>query len=258
MEENLNKEIMSYVEVNIENFHAKRLESLQKLRLSVILKRKNPYLFKAKNILSAESLIETFLKAHLSSQEEAIFGDFLEGLAIFINQKIFNGSKSSTEGMDLEFTNSGQRYIVSIKSGPNWGNSRQLNKLKDDFRKAKKILRTSNSNVHVIAVNGCCYGRDSNPDKGDYFKYCGEDFWTLVSGDKNLYIELVEPLGYNAKYKNEEFEKKYAQILNQFTFQFIRYFCNNGVIDWEKLVRFNSSNIKPEPEFVRMLDNYIE
>ncbi|MHB8174419.1 MAG: PmeII family type II restriction endonuclease, partial [Nitrospirota bacterium] len=21
-------------------------------------------------------------------------------------------------------------------------------------------------------MNGCCYGRDNKPDKGDYFKYC--------------------------------------------------------------------------------------
>ena len=109
-----------------------RLKNLQKLKLNQILKRKNPYLFKAKNILTAQDLVKGLLDAHLSSQEETIFGDFLEGLAIFINGKVYEGKKSSAEGVDLEFNKDGKRYIVSIKSGPNWGNSSQINKMKDN------------------------------------------------------------------------------------------------------------------------------
>ena len=75
-------EVRNYVEANIGNFHSKRLQRLETLKLSEILKRKNPYLFKAKNILTAQDLVKTLLDAHLSSQEETIFGDFLEGLAI--------------------------------------------------------------------------------------------------------------------------------------------------------------------------------
>ena len=39
-------EVVSYVEENIEGFHAKRLQNLEQLKLYKILKRKNPYLFK--------------------------------------------------------------------------------------------------------------------------------------------------------------------------------------------------------------------
>ena len=116
-------EVKKYVEKNIGIFHLKRLQSLESLKLSNVLKRKNPYLFKAKNILTAEELVRTFLDAHLSSQEETIFGDFLEELAIYINAKVYNGVKSAAEGIDLEFTKDSIRYIVSVKSGPNWGNS---------------------------------------------------------------------------------------------------------------------------------------
>ena len=31
-------------------------------------------------------------------------------------------------GIDLEFDKDGVRYIVTIKSGPNWGNSSQIGK----------------------------------------------------------------------------------------------------------------------------------
>ena len=236
------KDVIEFVEKNIGTFHSKRIVSLEKLSLSKILKQKNPYLFKAKNILTSQDLIKTILDAHLSSQEEAIFGDFLEGLALFINQKVFNGQKSSAEGIDLEFNNSRNKYIVSIKSGPNWGNSSQVKKMKDNFNKAKRILRTSNSKISVIAVNGCCYGRDHNPDKGDYFKYCGEKFWYFISGHENLFIDIIEPLGYKAKLRNEEFLSSYSQIINNFTLEFGTRFCPNGKINWEKLVKFNSSS----------------
>ena len=71
-------EVRNYVEANIGNFHSKRLQRLETLKLSEILKRKNPYLFKAKNILTAQDLVKTFLDAHLSSQEETIFTDQIE------------------------------------------------------------------------------------------------------------------------------------------------------------------------------------
>ena len=49
-------DIKSYVSENIIKFHQSKLESLKKLKLKKILKRKNPYLFKAKNILTAQNL----------------------------------------------------------------------------------------------------------------------------------------------------------------------------------------------------------
>lgn len=239
-----NKDVIAYIEKNISTFHAKRLQNLEELKLSTILKKKNPYLFKAKNIHTAQDLVKPLLDAHLSSQEETIFGDFLEGLAIFICEKIYGGKKSSAEGIDLEFVNDNIRYIVAIKSGPNWGNSQQVIKMKDNFKKAKRILRTSNSKINVRAINGCCYGRDNNPDKGDYFKYCGQRFWELISGNENLYIEIIEPLGHKARERNEEFMEAYAQIINKFTLDFMREFCVNGKVDWKKLVKFNSGKEK--------------
>ena len=55
---NLNiDDVKMYVEKHIWNFHKKRISSLANLKLSTILKRKNPYLFKAKNILTAEQIV---------------------------------------------------------------------------------------------------------------------------------------------------------------------------------------------------------
>ena len=180
--------------------------------------------------------------AHISSNEETIFGDWIEGLAIFINNRVFGGYKSGIPGIDLEFDSEGFRNIVNIKSGPNWGNSSQIAKMTADFKTAKRTLRTSNSQLHVRAVNGCCYGQDNNPDKGDYYKYCGQRFWEFISGNDNLYTDIIEPLGNQAREQNEAFQNAYAQVINRFTREFTIEFCkDDGQIDWHKIVRLNSA-----------------
>ncbi len=187
--------IADFIEFHIKEFHSKRLESLSRLRLNDVLKRKNPYLFRAKALETAQDLVKSILDAHLSSQEEGIFGGFLEQLAIFVSQLCHGGKKSSSAGIDIELDQDDVRYIVSVKSGPNWGNSQQIERMKDNFRRAKRVLGTNRSKMAVVAVNGCCYGRDDNPDKGEYLKYCGQRFWEFISGDSGLYVKLIEPLG---------------------------------------------------------------
>jgi len=183
-------DVIDYVEHNIGSFHSKRLQRLDSIKLSDILKKKNPYLYKAKNILTSEQFIKNILDAQIISSDETIFGDWLEGLAIFINQKVYGGVKSGIKGVDLEFENQNIRYIVSIKSGPNWANSTQITKMIADFNSAKKTLRTSNSQLNIVAVNGCCYGIDNKPDKGEYYKYCGQNFGNL-SQVMQIYISTL-------------------------------------------------------------------
>ncbi len=235
------QEITAYIERNIQEFHRRRLESLAKLKLKKVLLRKNPYLYRAKDIIDAHDLVKSLLDAHLSSQEEGIFGDFLEGLAVYVCSKAYGGRKSSANGIDLEFERENIYNLVSIKSGPNWGNSRQIAKMREDFTKAKRILRTSGSVKHVEAINGCCYGREQSEDKGEYLKLCGESFWAFISGQRSLYTDIIEPLGHQAKQRNEEFAIEYSKVINRFTKEFIESFCDlNGQIDWVKLVTFNS------------------
>jgi len=242
----MKNKIADFIEKNIPAFHQRRVESLIGLELDKVLKRKNPYLFKAKNINTAGGLVKAILDAHLSSQEETIFGAFLESVAIQACSIALGGIKSSTEGIDLEFTQNDARYIVSIKSGPNWGNSSQIKKMKQNFRMAKIVLRQNGTVKNVVAINGCCYGRDNKPDKGDYFKYCGERFWTIISGDANLYLDLIEPLGHKAKLRNEEFQVEYDKVNNRFTKLFIEKYClPDGSIDWGNIVKLNSAAVKP-------------
>jgi hypothetical protein len=240
-------DVTNYVENNINIFHDKRIAGLSGLKLNKVLNKKNPYLFKAKYILTAADIVKSLMDAYISSQEETIFGDWLEGLAIFINQKVYGGWKSGIPGIDLEFDKDDRRYIVTIKSGPNWGNSSQINKMKADFKTAQKTLRTSNAKINVAPINGCCYGRLTKPDQGEYHKYCGQVFWEFISGDSDLYTKIIEPLGDKAKERNDEFMLSYAKMINLFTLEFSKTFCKeNGEIDWEALLIFNSGATAPK------------
>jgi hypothetical protein len=236
--------VETYVHENIGTFHDQRLASLDKVDIRALIKRKNPYLFRAKNLVVISDIVKALLDAHLSSSEETMFGNWLEQLSIFVCEKAYNGRKSGITGIDLEMDRDHIRYIVSIKSGPNWGNSSQIKKMINDFAKAKKTLQTSNAKLAIQAVNGCCYGKTKDPNKGDYLKYCGQDFWAFISGSDTLYINLIEPLGKEAKIRNDDFENRYGALLNRLTAQFTRQFCNDDyTIDWHRLLEYNSGRL---------------
>lgn len=232
-------------------FHQRRLASLATLKLDDVLKRKNPYLFKAKNLINPEDLVKSLVDAHLSSQEETVFGAFLEQLAIFCSENTLGGRKSGIAGIDLEFEREGTLYFVAIKSGPNWHNKSQLEKLKSDFSKVKKTLRTNAASQKTRFINGCSYG-NIYTDYGDFEKICGEGFWTLISGETNLFVDIVEPLGFESKRHNDAFELKYSSVRTKFTAEFIEKYCDKSfAIDWDRIVRLNSGQklikVRKEP-----------
>lgn len=236
-------EVREYVNNNIITFHDNRLAILKRLKLISLLK-KNPYLFRAKDITKASELIEGTLSAFLSSSEEKLFGDFLEDLAIFVASKTADGRKSASTGVDLEFTKNDIHYVVSVKSGPNWGNASQHKKLAQDLRDAEIRLKQSNKIKAVQTTLGICYGKTKTAfTKDGYLKVVGQNFWSLISGNQNIYAEIIEPIGYKAKEHNDEFKTNESAVINNLTKAFIDNYCDStGVIDWKKVIEFNSGN----------------
>lgn len=231
----------------IEPFYEVRLNNLQSIHLKNILKRKNPYLFKAKNLELASDLVKSIIDAFLSSQEETIFGNLLEGFAIHVSKTLYGGFKSELKSIDLEFKRNNIYHIVGIKSGTNWGNSDQINKMRDNFKLARGILRERGITTEIVAVNGCIYGKDNVPFKTNsdsekqYYKYAGQDFWHFISGDDNLYREIIKPIDEEAKRKDETFKKAYIAKVNEMTQEFLANFMTtDNQIDWLKLIDFVS------------------
>ena len=245
------EEVSNFITDNVMRpFYEVRLEKLSTLNLQSILKRKNPYLFKAKNIETSGELVKYILDAFLSSQEETIFGNLLESLAIFVCEKAYGGHKAEQgvlKSVDLEFVRDNIYYIVGIKSGPNWGNKDQVDRMKINFRFAKRLLKKNGVKKEIVAVNGCIYGKDNKPFKEDkdptesYYKLCGEEFWELVSGDKELYKKIILPLDKAAKKRSEHFMEIYAGKSNEMTKEFSdNFLTKSGQIDWEKIIDFVS------------------
>lgn len=63
-------------------------------------------------------------------------------------------------------------------------------------------------------------------------------------GTTPLYTKIIEPLAYKAKERNQEYEFEYARQINIFSQQFANEFCIDGVINWEKIVQYNSGENK--------------
>jgi hypothetical protein len=225
-------------------FHDARYACLEQINLRRVLARKNPYLFRAKDVRTAEQLVTGIMDAFLSSSEEMLFGAFLEDLAIFVSKEAFGGAKSSAEGLDLEFDRDGTHYLVSVKSGPSWGNSSQKSALKAAFRRAKTVQRMG-SGRQVEAVLGICYGKTRTRFNGDYWQYTGQSFWHFISGDASLYLDLIEPVGYEARRHNDAFEHRRCCLINRLNHEFIDAFCEpSGAVNWAKLVQYNSGNLE--------------
>lgn len=244
--EKLNAFIVSDV---IQPFYKIRLERLELAKLAIIAKRKNPYLFKAKNIETAGDLAKGLLDAFLSSQEETIFGDLMENLAIHVCHQVFGGKKAEQgkyRSLDLIFERDKKTYIVGIKSGPNWGNSDQISIMKKNFKKAKQIIRSESGKKEIVAINGCMYGKDNVPHKVSkdpdlsYYKLCGQLFWELVSGDGELYKKLIQPLDKEAKKRDDIFKELYTKKINEMTKDVVDLFYKGDNLDWDKIIEYVS------------------
>lgn len=218
----------------IKPFYEIRLNRLESATLSKISKRKNPYLFKAKNIETAGDLAKSVM----------------EGLAIHVCQRVFNGKKAEEKkyrSVDLIFERDDKTYIVGIKSGPNWGNSDQMRAMKKNFKLAKRILRTEQGANNLVSVNGCMYGRDNSPHKVNekdpelsYYKICGQAFWELVSGDDQLYKKIIQPLDKEAKKRDDVFKELYVKKINEMTKDVVDLFYTKNTLDWDKIIDYVS------------------
>lgn len=75
-------------------------------------------------------------------------------------------------------------------------------------------------------------------------KVVGQNFWYLISENKNLYTDIIEPVGFRAAEHNERFNRERARVENRFAAEFIEKYCEiDGSIDWIKLIEFNSGNL---------------
>ncbi|MCY3780667.1 MAG: PmeII family type II restriction endonuclease [Chloroflexi bacterium] len=258
MSNDLLQAVQDYVAANIGYFHERRLETVKSKRLNDVLKRKNPYLFRAKS-QTVIQLVYGIMDAFLSSQEEGLFGTFLEGVAVFVAGEVYDGykpEKGKLRGIDLVLEKNSKLYILEIKSGPNWGNSSQVQRMLTNFSDAITVLQTKYPTMEIIPINGCMYGKERSPLKTGtikragrpdesvrYWKLCGQDFWHFISDNRDLYTDIIEPLGFEAKERNGEFLEAYDNFINNLVFEFLTKYRNaDGSVAWDRLTEFVSKS----------------
>ena len=58
---------------------------------------------------------------------------------------------------------------------------------------------------------------------------------------------IVRPIGSKATERNEAFSREEGALVNKLTFELLDEFCDKKTrrILWDKLVKFNSGNMKP-------------
>lgn len=80
------KAVTKAIAKSLDEFYASLIEKIDKLNIRNVMKRKNPYLYRAKAMRSAAEIVEVVLSAFVSSSEETIFGNcFFEPLAIAVS-----------------------------------------------------------------------------------------------------------------------------------------------------------------------------
>ena len=117
--ETLNKDydeqkVCTAIGAALTEFYTSLTGKLDKIKIDQILKRKNPYLYRAKGISSASQILEDILSAFISSSEETLFGNcFFEPIALVVA----GGQKAVTEGVDITVDRDNTLYSIAVKSG---------------------------------------------------------------------------------------------------------------------------------------------
>ena len=229
-------QLREFIHDELLRFSESKLNKLNGLDLVKIIRRKNPYLYRYKNFEALEDLVKTLVDVTLSSSDETLFGVILERVAIKVCEQSFGGRKSMVEGIDLEFDRDNIRYIVSIKSGPNWGNSDQKKRMKQHFTQARRIFQQGGYSQMVRAIEGCCYGQTSRMfNQGDYQKLCGREFWQLISGNRAMYQVVLDLIAEASKDNGRTYKHHYDIAIMRITDELSSIYIDlNGDIDWTR------------------------
>lgn len=222
------------------DFYTSLTRTLDKIDVDKILKRKNPYLYRAKGISSAGQIVDGILAAYISSSEETIFGNtFFEPIAIVVS----GGQKAVTEGVDITVDKDNTIYSIAVKSGTSVFNADSRKRQEQNFQSAQK--RAQQAHKAFLPVVGYGYGKKKIKAGNEKFykELAGKDFWEWLTGDAEFYTKIIRMMGTRPDEYAKNFEVAYAKAENRMVREFtIKYCKEDGSIDWDMLLRFNSGD----------------
>ncbi len=235
------KEVVQAIAKALENFYGSLIEKIDGLDIVKIMKRKNPYLYRAKAMENASEIVENVLSAFVTSSEETIFGNcFFEPLAIAAS----GGNKALAEGIDIMVhdNNNNVIYAVAVKSGPSVFNADSKKRQEQNFMSASKLAQQARARYE--AYIGYAYGKKKESGRGKpkmYQELAGKRFWAELTGDEDFYLKIIEFMGELPEQYVAAYKESYNKASNRLVREFSNKFCKeDGSIDWEQLVEFNS------------------
>ena len=235
------QEVAQAIATALDNFYDRLITKVDGLNVKAVMKRKNPYLFRAKAMNGAAQIIEAILAAFVSSSEETIFGNvFFEPIATAAAQ----GQKALAEGVDIMVERDDAIYAIAVKSGTSVFNADSRKKQEQNFMAANKLAQQAKK--RFIPIVGYGYGNKKSSNRGlpkFYMELAGKNFWTELTGDEEFYIKLIRLMDKLPEKYVEDFDLSYQKAANRLIKEFTQEFCSDdGSIDWEKLVEFNSGS----------------
>jgi len=221
-------------------FYTSLTKTLDKIDVDKILKRKNPYLYRAKGINNAGQIVGGILSAYITSSEETVFGNcFFEPIATVVS----GGQKAVTEGVDITVDKNNTIYSIAVKSGTSVFNSDSRKRQEQNFQSAQK--RAQQAHKAYIPVVGYGYGkkRIMTGKEKFYLELAGKDFWEWLTGDAEFYTKIINYMGTRPDDYVKEFEVAYSRAENRMIRDFTLKYCKeDGSIDWNRLLEFNSGD----------------
>ena len=235
------QEVILAISGALEEFYGTLIQKIDEINITKIMKRKNPYLYRAKAMHNASEIVESVLSAFVSSSEETIFGNcFFEPLAI----AACGGNKALAEGIDIMRQEANTIYAVAVKSGPSVFNADSKKRQEQNFTAAAKLAQQVRA--HYDPIIGYAYGKKKETGKGRpkrYRELAGKQFWAELTGDDDFYLKIIQFMGTLPEKYVADYKESYNKAFNRLVREFSNLFCkDDGSIDWEKLVEFNSGD----------------
>jgi len=232
-------QLESLIKKCLNDFYQRRFDTLKKLNLRKVLRRKNPYLFKALGTEQASEIVKKVLEAYISSSDETIFGDaYFEQIALKLPRIVVSDAK----GVDLTLEEKEVYHAYALKSGPNPFNSSQKERQNTEFLELKSRLMKLHKQFDPVLAYA--YGRKNKASSGKYVyrQSSGQKFWSELTGDDKFYLKLITLMKDEPLKRIDEYKSDWDATINKFTKEFMEDFCfPDGHIDWEKLTKFVSA-----------------
>lgn len=225
----------------LEDFYDSLIDKIDNIDIKKIMKRKNPYLYRAKAMQNASEIVESVLTAFVSSSEETIFGNcFFEPIAL----AACGGEKALAEGVDIMYHDheTDTIFAYAVKSGPSVFNADSKKRQEQNFMAAGKLAKQAKARFEPII--GYSYGKKKDTGRGRpkiYRELAGKAFWEDLTGIPEFYKMIIKYMGTLPEQYVASYKESYDKAANRLVREFSTLFCKeDGSIDWDKLVEFNS------------------